>query len=322
MQPVFPSMRITADEAAAEDGGEAAYYAALNAKGAEGRADGLPVFSNVVRDAGAGGDVDGSNNEGDDASSYRVSWFYYDTHPTLAFLFWAHRRLRELPPDWQHYYRTFLRQEVKSQLSTNTTWDVFIAVVDGYRKAKWVLRKYDVPVDESLIPHPYNNFWEVTTPEERAWAYRRSVKMKEAQAAQRALEGDLSEEEDDLRDGDDLPTPSLPPSTASLRRAHVVSGGQRVDLREMAYDRNADTTTSKTDTGSRLHSADMAAPSERDIHYRSESERVANDLVMGTVEDDKLWNPVLRNRLHQQRTREEDHLYAFEDDDEFEPPKR
>ncbi|EPY32719.1 hypothetical protein STCU_02718 [Strigomonas culicis] len=73
---------------------------------------------------------------------YRVSWYDYDrVTPAKRFVYWAYRRLRELPPEWQEYYRRMLYQEVSASRYVNQTWDCFMMVVDGYRKSKWVAKK-------------------------------------------------------------------------------------------------------------------------------------------------------------------------------------
>ncbi|ORC91450.1 uncharacterized protein TM35_000064550 [Trypanosoma theileri] len=215
---------------------------------------------------------------------YRVSWYDYDSvSPAKRFTYWAYRRLRELPPEWQEYYRRMLYQELTAARYVNQTWDCFMMVVDGYRKAKWVLKKYGIPIDENLIPKPYNDFWEETTHEERVWAHRRSHQLKELQALQR--------EEDEL-----------------------VFGAQMVDRREVSYG-SIKNLQSPMQGGTPVHAHDLPAPYESDIKMSPHDEDMSSAL-MSSIEDDKLWNPVLRSRLHTQRMREEVELYAFEDDDD------
>ncbi|KAH9598057.1 hypothetical protein LSM04_002268 [Trypanosoma melophagium] len=218
---------------------------------------------------------------------YRVSWYHYDSvSPAKRFTYWAYRRLRELPSEWQEYYRRMLYQELTAARYVNQTWDCFMMVVDGYRKAKWVLKKYGVPIDENLIPKPYNDFWEETTHEERVWAHRRSHQMKELQALQR--------EEDEL-----------------------VFGAQMVDRREVSYGSIKNLQT-PMQGGTPVHAHDLPAPSESDIKMSRYDEDMSSAL-MSSIEDDKLWNPILRSRLHNQRMREEVELYGFEDDDDTVP---
>lgn len=277
--------------------------------------DGLPQLRNVYS-------VEGNGTSSIEAPSYRVTWFDFDVHPSKRYLYWAFRRLRDLPPDWRRHYRIYLRQETKAQLYLTNTWDMFMSVVDGYRKAKWVLRKYDIPIDNTLIPHPYNDFWEVTTPEERAWAHRRATLMKESQAIQRAMEDD--EEGEVYRDDDDegIDEETYSKSRKESEASRPIFGGGPEDFRT-AHMVAEEGRSSKTQSGNALHSRDMKAPSEREISDNpSGYDRDYNSFIMGTVEDDKLWNPVLKNRLYQQKTKQESDLYAFEDDDEFAAPSK
>ncbi|RNF07161.1 uncharacterized protein Tco025E_07428 [Trypanosoma conorhini] len=221
---------------------------------------------------------------------YRVSWYDYGAvSPAKRFTYWAYRRLRELPPDWQEYYRRMLYQEVAAARYVNQTWDCFMMVVDGYRKAKWVLKKYGVPIDESLIPRPYNNFWEETTHEERVWAHRRSHQMKELQA--------LHRDEDEL-----------------------VFGAHSMDRRELSYGCIKNLQTGMQG-GTPVHAHDLPAPCEADVRTSPHTDEMSSAL-MSSIEDDKLWNPVLRSRLHTQRSRAEAELYSFEDDEEEEAATR
>lgn len=215
---------------------------------------------------------------------YRVSWYeYHSVSPAKHFVYWSYRRLRDLPPEWQEYYRRMLYQEISASRYVNQTWDCFMMVVDGYRKAKWVLRKYGVAVDESLIPRPYNNFWEETTHEERVWAHRRSHQMKELQALQR---------EDD----------------------NIVFGANTMNRNEVSYS-SIKNLQSGMQGGTPLHANDMPAPKESELKMSRQDEEMSSAL-MSSIEDDKLWNPVLKSRLHTQRQREEAELYGFEDEDD------
>lgn len=217
---------------------------------------------------------------------YRVSWYQYETlSPAKRFMYWAFRRVKELPPEWQEYYRRMLRQEITAARYVNQTWDCFMMVVDGYQKGKWILRKYGVPIDESLIPKPYNNFWEETTHEERVWAHRRSHQLKELQALQR--------DEDEM-----------------------IFGALSMDRREVTYN-SLKNVQSGMQGGTPVHAQDLPAPTESEIRMSTQDEEMSSAL-MSSIEDDKTWNPVLRSRIHTQRQREEVELYGFEDEDEFE----
>lgn len=217
---------------------------------------------------------------------YRVAWYRNDTvSPSKRFVYWSMRRLREVPPECREYYRRLLLQEIKASRYILNTWDVFMSVVDGYRKVKWLLRKFDVPIDESLIPRPYNNFWEETTHEERVWAHRRSCQMKELQALQR-----------DDKD--------------------IVFGAHTCDWRNMSHS-SVKNLQSSLQGGSPVHAMDMPAPAEDDIRMSSFDEEMSS-MLMSSIEDDKLWNPVLRARLESSRARARDELCSFEDEDDDE----
>lgn len=217
------------------------------------------------------------------ATPYRVSWYHHSSvSPAKKFTYWAFRRLRDLPDEWQEYYRRMLYQEICAARYVNQTWDCFMMVVDGYRKAKWVLKKYDVAIDETLIPKPYNNFWEETTHEERVWAHRRSHQMKELQALQR--------DEDDL-----------------------VFGAHSMDRREVSYGSIKNLQTGMQG-GTPVHAHDLPAPKEGDLRMSRHDEEMSS-VMMSSIEDDKIWNPVLRSRIHTKQQREETELYGFEDDD-------
>lgn len=217
---------------------------------------------------------------------YRVSWYeFHAVSPAKQFVYWSYRRLRDLPPEWQEYYRRMLYQEISASRYVNQTWDCFMMVVDGYRKAKWVLRKYGVNVDESLIPRPYNNFWEETTHEERVWAHRRSHQMKELQAMQR---------DDD----------------------NIVFGAHTMNRNEVSFS-SIKNVQSGMQGGTPIHANDLPAPKESELTMSRQDEEMSSAL-MSSIEDDKMWNPVLKSRLHTQRQREEAELYGFEDEDDDE----
>lgn len=219
-----------------------------------------------------------------DGNPYRVAWYAHSgVSPAKQFVYWGFRRLRELPPEWQEYYRRMLRQEVKASAIVIRTWDVFMMIVDGYRKGKWVLEKYGIPIDESIIPKPYNNFWQETTHDERVWAYRRSHQLKELQALQ--------------RDADSL-----------------VFGAQTVNRNDYVVNMITNV-SSGMQGGTPVHSDDLPAPTENEIRASRHSEEMSSAL-MSAVEDDKLWNPVLRNRLATQKQSSADELLGFEDDDD------
>lgn len=216
-------------------------------------------------------------------SPYRVHWYDYENLTAAKiFVYWAYRRLRELPPEWQEYYRRMLYQEVRASRYVNQTWDCFMMVVDGYRKSKWILRKYGIEVDESIIPKPYNNFWEETTHEERVWAHRRSHQMKELQAIK--------------RDDDE-----------------IVFGAHSMDRREVSLTSLKNVQTGMQG-GTPVHANDLPAPKESDLSMNRFDDEMSSAL-MSSIEDDKTWNPVLRSRIYQQRSREEIELYQFEDED-------
>ncbi|KAG8345279.1 hypothetical protein TRVL_03883 [Trypanosoma vivax] len=214
---------------------------------------------------------------------YRVSWYDYGfVTPAKRFTYWAYRRLRDLPEEEREYYRRMLYQELTAARYVNQTWDCFMMVVDGYRKGKWILKKYGIKIDENLIPKPYNNFWEETTHEERVWAHRRSHQMKDLQALQR--------EDDDL-----------------------IFGAHMMDRRDVTYGSLKNLQTGMQG-GTPVHAHDMPAPCEADVKMSLHAEDMSS-VLMSSIEDDKIWNPVLRSRLHTQKTRAEIELYAFEDED-------
>lgn len=216
------------------------------------------------------------------STPYRVSWYDHSSvSPAKQFTYWAFRRLRELPPEWRNYYRRMLRQEIRASQYVNQTWDCFMMVVDGYRKAKWVLKKYNIPIDENLIPKPYNNFWEETTHEERVWAHRRSHQMKELQALQR--------DEDEL-----------------------IFGAHSMDRREVSYGSLKNLQTGMQG-GTPVHALDLPAPKENELRMSRHDEEMSS-VMMSSIEDDKLWNPVLRSRIYTQKERDEIELYDFEDE--------
>lgn len=213
--------------------------------------------------------------------STRVPWFDYTVHPAKRFLYWSARHLRKLPEDWRPYYRHLLVNELKASTRLNTPWDVFIAVADGYRKGKWVLRKYGQDPDKDSIPYPYDDFWEVTTHEERVWAYRRSNQLKELQAMQR--------EEQDLFGGTQ---PTYNYMTADM--TYKLASGARQEQQ-----------------GNQVHAHDLPAPRESDIR---EEEHMTH-LLMGSIEDDRLWNPSLKQREYRESLAKSGaDLMAFEDE--------
>eukprot|EP00796_Vickermania_ingenoplastis_P008162 gene8162-5691_t len=250
--------------------------------------DMVPTFPSTVSEEGEKDVEPLAVNLGNipEDSPYRVTWYdHRSVSPAKGFTYWAYRRLRELPEEWREYYRRMLYQEISACRYVNQTWDCFMMVVDGYRKGKWVLRKYGIPIDESLIPKPYNNFWEETTHEERVWAHRRSHQMKELQALQR--------DEDD-----------------------IVFGAHTMDRREVSYSSLKNVQTGMQG-GSPVHAHDLPAPKESDLRM-SRADEDMSSVLMSSIEDDKLWNPVLRSRIHTQKQREEAELYDFEDEDEDE----
>jgi hypothetical protein len=59
----------------------------------------------------------------------------------------------------------------------------------------------------------------------------------------------------------------------------------------------------------------MLAPSEGDLRPTQADADMASALF-SSAEDDKLWNPVLKQRMHKAVTRAEAELYSFEDEEE------
>eukprot|EP00672_Neobodo_designis_P018476 CAMPEP_0174835100 /NCGR_PEP_ID=MMETSP1114-20130205/5234_1 /TAXON_ID=312471 /ORGANISM="Neobodo designis, Strain CCAP 1951/1" /LENGTH=243 /DNA_ID=CAMNT_0016069045 /DNA_START=77 /DNA_END=808 /DNA_ORIENTATION=+ len=212
----------------------------------------------------------------------RVSWFDYRVHPAKRFIFWAVRHLQKLPEDWRPYYDKLLRNEIRATRDLNTSWDVFIAVAEGYRKAKWVLKKYGKEPEPGSIPHPYDDFWKNTTHEERVWAHRRSHQLKELQAVQR--------EEQDL------------------------FGAVMQDRNNVHMDQMCKLTTSKQHSGNQVHAMDLPAPRESEIRDDEE----LTHIMMASVEDDRMWNPAVRSRDFRDSLAHTEGLMAFEDaeDDE------
>jgi hypothetical protein len=222
-----------------------------------------------------------------DRKTFRVKWFGEELSPALRFTFWSFRKLRLLPPEWRGYYRRLLRQEITASRHVSVTWDSFMMIVEGYRKVKWVLKKYQIPFNEAEeIPQPYGNFWESTTHEERLWAHRRSFQMKEMQAMQR---------EDD----------------------QIVFGGLPKNMMESMGSRSPQSAHSGQQAGTPNHAFDLPAPSERDL-TSSQADEDMSSALFASVEDDKLWNPVLKQRFVKASNRAEAELYAFEDEDEEE----
>ena len=221
--------------------------------------------------------------------SYRVSW--YETgavHPSLRFLMWAHRRLRDIPDDWRNYYRRLLLQEVRSCRMMNTNWDVVTAVAEGYRRARWVLEKYGLTVKEGEIPWPYDDFWNQTTHEERVWAHRRSSHLKDLQGEQRDL--------------DDL-----------------VFVAHRTSFSQASVPTTSDNHFSPDARASagrpQAHAQDKLAPGET-VSLESRFAQDTQSILMGSIVEDKMWNPVLRNRLKMQQMGKQGDLMGFEDEDD------
>eukprot|EP00744_Colponema_vietnamica_P015678 GILI01021982.1.p1 GENE.GILI01021982.1~~GILI01021982.1.p1 ORF type:complete len:166 (+),score=40.25 GILI01021982.1:2-499(+) len=153
--------------------------------------------------------------------------------------------------------------------------------------------------------------------------------MKEEQAVQRAMEDDDDDDEfeDDEPYREDAEEGLGTMSTQKKKQhgggrkesegAKPIFGGGAVDFRDHHISVDPGKDSSKVQSGNLLHSNDMQAPSEADIdNLPSRLEQDKNSFVMGTIEDDKLWNPVLKNRLYQQKAKEESDLYAFEDEDD------
>jgi hypothetical protein len=272
MVPVFPNQRPFGDASLQQSEAEVKPEPlSASITSADGYAEPLSAnLSNTVKDA-----------------PYRVSWFVGGAvPPAKRFVFWAFRRLRDLPPEWKEYYRRMLRQEVKAARYVGQSWDGFMLVVDGYRKGKWVLSKYGIVADPSLIPRPYNNFWEETTHEERVWAHRRSIQLKDLQALQR--------DEDSL-----------------------IFGAVTMDHREFSFNSVKNVSGGRGQGGTPVHALDLEAPKEEDIAMSRAAEE-ASSALMSSIEDDKLWNPVLKSRMHRDKMKEEAAVLEFEDEDEDE----
>src|SRR5688572_13053260 len=92
----------------------------------------------------------------------RVQFYDYVVPPGKTFAYWAVRHLRKIPPEWRSYYHRQYRQEMFACKYLNIPWEVFLAVNEGYRKSKWVLKKYDQEVTADSIPRPYGDFFETT----------------------------------------------------------------------------------------------------------------------------------------------------------------
>lgn len=226
-----------------------------------------------------------------DEGGYSVSWFAGDgVHPATRFMMWSFRRLREVPDDWRNYYRRLLLQEVRSCKMMNTNWEVVTAVAEGYRRATWVLEKYGLSVKPGEIPWPYEDFWNQTTHEERVWAYRRSSHLKDLQGEQREL--------------DDLVFVAHRSSYTNARVSCSKSDGHfSADNKESAG-------------RVQEHAHDKPAPTESSINLESRIAQDTQSILMGSIAEDKLWNPVLKNRLRMQQIRKEGSLLGFEDEDE------
>eukprot|EP00760_Papus_ankaliazontas_P002169 PhM_4_TR10872/c0_g1_i1/m.15997 len=213
-------------------------------------------------------------------------WYnYHHLHPSKRYLYWAHRHLRKVPNEWRPYYRALLRQEVLAYRFLNTNWEQFRAVVEGYRKAKWVLRKYGQEPESDSIPHPYDDFYTNTTMEERAYAYRRSYDLKDIQAFQR---------EDEAQ--------NVAYSAVPLNRSDVthnmvdgtVGRGPR-DVR-----------------GSPVHAVDMPAPKESDVRQDAGGwSEVISDIQL-TMET----NPMMRLKEYSDDAKQELEEIGFEDDED------
>jgi hypothetical protein len=225
------------------------------------------------------------NNEGDPVLDSRVAWYDYNVHPGKRLAYWSFRHLRKIPPEWREYYRRLLYAEYKANQYLNKPWDIVMTVCEGYRKGKWITSKYGVTADEAAIPYPYNNFWEVTTHDERAWAHRRSFQLKELQAIQR--------EDCDLY------------------------GNIPMDSREVSVSVADKNIGSKENAGNAVHSVDLPAPTESQIKNDDEMSHI----LMATMEDDRMWNPCLKAREHREKSEQQAELYGFEDEEEFTKPE-
>ena len=72
----------------------------------------------------------------------------------------------------ENFEGSFNRDIVR--LKTHVFVEIFLRVFAlSDRRLRAILQEHGVAADEAAIPYPYNNFWEVTTHDERAWAHRR-----------------------------------------------------------------------------------------------------------------------------------------------------
>ena len=207
-----------------------------------------------------------------------VPWYDYSIHPAKRLAYWLFRQLRKIPEEWRSYYRRLMFAEFRANTMLNVPWDIFMVVSEGYRKGKWVVRKYGTASDEAAIPYPYNNFWDVTTHEERAWAHRRSFQLKELQGMQR----------EDCDAWGAIP----------LNSQHVVSSNVEKF------------NGSKESSGQPVHAFDLPSPKESQIRDDQEWSHI----LMATMEDDRMWNPSLRAKESRVLAETKAELFAFEDE--------
>lgn len=209
-------------------------------------------------------------------------------HPAKTFVYWAFRRLRRIPNEWQPYYRDLLLNEMRASSFKATNFEVFCLITDAYRKAKWVLKKYGCEIDENTIPEHYNNFWENSTYEERIYAFHRSHEIKTQQALHRGHD-----------DCADVPMAYTPENAHEARCSFnsICEGG-----------------AGRSNRGYIQTAQDLPAPRESDIKFSEES----NDMTMEYIAANEEWNPLAQQHKKELEDRQNgvrEDMMAFEDED-------
>eukprot|EP00759_Apiculatamorpha_spiralis_P040176 PhF_6_TR38842/c0_g1_i1/m.58084 len=218
-------------------------------------------------------------------SKKKCDWYDYKIPPAKVFLYWAHRHLRKIPDEWRNYYRTLLRQEVVAHASLNNNWESFCAVVNGYRKAQWVLRKYGKEPEPDSIPSPYKDFYSQTTPEERSYAYRRSFVLKDLQASKR--------------------------SSYSNQATTMTYGGTRMARNEAAPGQLLAGGTRDV-RSPQVHAIDLPPPKESDFDDMDFDDE--EELIVSTgVEEDMELNPIFQIQRNKQKQLNDLEDMGFED---------
>jgi len=222
----------------------------------------------------------------------RCDWYDYEVvHPTKRFLYWAYRHLRKVPHDWREYYRVLLRQETFAYRNVNTNWDQFGAIVEGYRKAEWVLRKYGKEPEKDSIPHPFKDFYKNTTADEKCFAWRRSAELKELQALQRnsaALDGQTT-------------AYGQIPQSRTGPMSNVLGLHAGVPM------------SAKDGRGHQIHAEDMFAPRDNPTDIRDEEETWMN--VTSGIDMTEDNNPILKLRRQKDMGQQQLMDIGFEDEE-------